>query len=110
MYQAFETAHDTAKKNIDLVVKSFGTTTKGLQAISLETTNYTKKAFEHCSATIETFSGVKSIEKALELQADYVKSVYEGFTAYTTKVGEMFNELTKEAMKPIEFATLKSAK
>ncbi len=106
MYQAFETAQETAKKNLDIAVKSFGSAAKGMQAISSETANYTKKAFEHGSSTMETLSGVKSVEKALELQADYAKSAYEGFIAYATKIGTMFTDLTKEAMKPVEFATV----
>ena len=110
MYQAFETAQESAKKNLDLAVKSFGSTTKNIQAISAETASYTKQAFEKGSNAIETLIGTKSVEKALELQADYAKSAYEGFVAHATKISSMVSELSKEAMKPVETATAKAGK
>jgi hypothetical protein len=110
MYQAFETAQETAKKNLDIATKSFGTASKSIQDISTETTNYAKKAFEHGSSTIETLVSAKSVEKALELQADYAKSAYENFVAYATKVGSMVSDLSKEAIKPVEAAVSKTGK
>jgi hypothetical protein len=110
MNQAFETAQEAAKKNLDLAVKSLSSTAKSIQDMATETTNYTKKAFEHGSSTIETLVGAKSVEKALEVQADYAKSAYEGFVAYATKLGSMVTDLSKEAIKPLEAAVSKSGK
>ncbi len=110
MYQAFETAQKTAKENLDLVMKNFGTASKSVQAITTETTDYTKKAFEQSSAAFEQIAAVKSVEKALELQASFAKSAYEGFVAYATKVGTMYTDLAKEAVKPLEASIAKAAK
>ncbi len=110
MNQAFETAQEAAKKNLDLAVKSLSSAAKSIQDITSETTNYTKKAFEHSSSTIETLVGAKSVEKALEVQADYAKSAYDGFVAYSTKVGSLLTDLSKEAIKPLEAAVSKSGK
>jgi hypothetical protein len=110
MYQAFETVQKAAKDNFDIAMKNFGTTTKGVQAITAETTDYTKKAFESNSAAVEKLVGVKSVEKALELQAEYAKSTYEGFVAFATKVGTMYTDLAKETIKPVESAISKISK
>ncbi len=110
MFQAFETVQKTAKDNLDLAVKGFGTTAKGVQAITTETADYTRSAFQQGTAALETLSGVKSVEKALELQADFVKTAYEGFVAYATKVGGLVTDLTKETMKPVEVAVAKAGK
>ena len=63
----------------------------------------------HCSEFIRacTFRrlvsyGAKSLEKAIEVQSDYVKSSYEGFVAEATKLGELYTALAKEAYKPFE--------
>ncbi len=110
MFQAFETAQKSAKDNFDLVTKSFGSTSKSLQAIGTETTDFTKKSFEQGTSAMEKLVAVKSVEKALELQAEFAKSAYEGFVAYATKVGAMYTDLAKEAMKPVEVAVAKAAK
>lgn len=90
------------KDGFDNAVKSFGVVSKGVQAIAVEVADYSKKSFEHSSATVEKLMGVKTLDKAIEVQSDYVKSAYEGYVAQMTKVGEMYVDLAKEMYKPYE--------
>jgi phasin family protein len=64
--------------------------------------DYSKKSFEEGTAALEKLFGVKSIEKAIELQTEYAKTAYEGFVAEATKIGEMYSSLAKESYKPFE--------
>jgi hypothetical protein len=94
-------------------IKAFGTapfeafttatasSTKGLQAIATETTDYSKKSFEKGRVLFEKLTGVKKIDEAIQLQSDFAKSAYEDFVAQATKIGEMYSSLAKEAFKPI---------
>ncbi|WP_150287717.1 phasin family protein [Rhabdaerophilum calidifontis] len=104
MMQAFEDFQKFGKENLDLAVKAFGAQQKGVQAIATEVADYSKKAIEAGSATFEKLAGVKTLDKAIEIQSDYAKSAYEGFVAHATKVGELVNELAKESFKPLEAA------
>ena len=79
--------------------------TKGLQTIAAETTDYSKKSFEKSRVLFEKLSGVKKIDEAIQLQSDFAKSAYEDFMAQATKIGEMYSSLTAEAFKPITVAT-----
>ena len=79
--------------------------TKGLQAIAAETTDYSKKSFEKSRAHFEKLIGVKKINEAIQLQSDFAKSAYEDFVAQATKIGEMYSSLAKEAFKPITVAS-----
>jgi len=90
------------KDNMDATLKSFGSLSKGLQAIAVEMADYTKKVFEQGTAATEKLIGAKSLEKAFEVQSDYVKTAYEGFVAEATKLGELYSDLAKEAYKPFE--------
>ena len=63
---------------------------KSAQAIAAEIADYSKKSFEESTAALEKLFGVKSIEKAIELQTEYAKTAYEGFVAEATKIGEMY--------------------
>jgi hypothetical protein len=90
------------KESIDASMNSFSTLSKGVQAIAAESVDYSKKAFEDSTATLEKLFGTKSVEKALEIQQDYMKSAYEGFVAQATKIGELYVDLAKQAYKPYE--------
>ena len=90
------------KESVDAATKSFGTFSKGAQAIAVETVDYSKKAFEEGTATLEKLFASKSVEKAMEIQQDYLKSAYESFVAQATKVGELYVDLAKEIYKPYE--------
>jgi hypothetical protein len=49
---------------------------------------------------------VKSPDKAIEVQTEYAKTVYETFVAESQKIGELYADLAKQAYKPFEdFAT-----
>jgi hypothetical protein len=90
------------KDNMDATLKSFGSLSKGLQAIAAEMADYSKKVFEQGTAATEKLIGAKSLEKAFEVQSDYAKTAYEGFVAEATKLGELYTDLAKEAYKPFE--------
>jgi hypothetical protein len=90
------------KDNVDATMRSFGALSKSWQAISVEWADYSKRVFEQSTATTEKLLGAKSLEKAVEIQSDYVKSAYEGFVAEATKLGELYSDLAREAYKPLE--------
>ena len=102
MLKNFEDFQKLGKDNVDVAMKQFGTVSKGWQAIATEYADYSKKSFEDGSAALEKLFGAKSLEKAIEVQSDYVKTAYEGFVAEATKLGELYTDLAKETYKPFE--------
>ena len=102
MLKNFEDFQKLGKDNVDVCMKQLGTVSKGWQAIATEFADYSKKSFEDGSAALEKLLGAKSLEKAIEVQSDYLKSAYEGFVAQSTKIGELYTDLAKETYKPLE--------
>jgi phasin family protein len=94
--------YEIQKENMDAAMKSFGAMSKAFQAIAVEFANYSKRSLEDHTAAAEKLMGAKSLEKAFEVQTEYVKTAYEGFIAHTTKVSELYADLAKELYKPIE--------
>jgi phasin family protein len=92
------------KDTVDATLASFGTWTKTAQAIAVEVVDYSKKSVEASAAAWEKLIGAKTIEKAMEVQNDYLKSSYEDFVAEATKLGELYVDLAREAYKPFEGA------
>ncbi len=99
-----------SKDNMDMAMESFGTMSKGMQAIAAEVADYQKKSFDEGTAAVEKLVSSKSLDKAFEAQADYAKSAYEGFVGEMTKLGEMFTDMSKDAYKPYEGVMSKLAK
>ena len=102
MLKNFEDFQKLGKDNMDTCMKQFGTVSKGWQAIATEVADYSKKSFEHSTAAMDSLLGAKSLEKAIEIQTDYVKTAYEGFVAQSSKLGELYTDLAKETYKPLE--------
>jgi len=109
MVKNFDEMQQFGRDNMDATLKSFGALSKSAQAIAVEIADYGKKMFEQGTAATEKLIGAKSLEKAIEVQSDYVKSSYEGFVAEATKLGELYADLAKEAYKPFENQFAKSA-
>jgi hypothetical protein len=111
MTPTFEDFQKTAKDNMDAAVKAFGLYTKNAQTVAAETADYAKKAYEANTAHVEKLFGVKTLDKAVELNTEFAKSAYEGFVAQSTKIGNLYADFAKEAMKPVEaaFAKVKTA-
>jgi hypothetical protein len=112
MVKNFEDLQQVSKDNIEVATKSFGDLSKSGQAIAVEVADYSKKAFADGSAAFEKLLGVKSLDKAIEVQTDYAKSAYEGFVSQATKIGELYADLAKQSYKPFEtmFAQAATAK
>ena len=96
------------KEGFEAAVRSYGDVNKGFQAVVAEVTNYSKKAFEDGTRAFEQVVGAKSVEQAIEIQSQYVKKAYDGHIAQTTKLGEMYVSLARDAFKPIQDATVKA--
>ena len=73
-----------------------------MQAIAVESTDFAKKSFEQGTAAFEKLAGVKTLDKAIELQTEFAKTSFEGFVAQATKMGELYASLAKDAYKPFE--------
>src|ERR1700738_312302 len=81
MVRNIDEVQQLGKDNMDATLKSFGALSKSLQTIAIEFADYSKRVFEQGTAASEKLLGAKSLDKAFEVQSDYLKSSYEGFVA-----------------------------
>jgi phasin family protein len=90
------------KEHLETVVASATSLQNGFQAIASAYGDYTKKSFEDTKSFVEKLSGVKSLDKALEVQTEYARSAYETFVAESQKIAGLYTDLAKQTIKPIE--------
>jgi hypothetical protein len=90
--------------NVDGSMKAVTEWQKSLQAIATEMTSYTKRSFEDSTQTFEKLMGVKSIDQVFEIQSSFAKRAYDDYMQQMGKIGGMYSEIAKEAVKPVTTA------
>lgn len=95
------------KESMEMAMTSFGAWSKSAQAIMAEVADYSKKSVEGSAAAWEKLLAAKSMDKAMQVQSEFLRSSYEDFVAEATKLGELYVDLAKETYKPFEGAIAK---
>ena len=90
------------KENLDTVVASATTLQSGMQTIATAYGDYTKKSFEDTKSFVEKLSGVKSMDKVVEVQTEFARSSVETFVAESQKIAGLYSDLAKQTFKPFE--------
>src|SRR6266852_2794147 len=68
-----------SKKQVDAALAAANCLSVDFQTLATAYGNYTKKSFEDTKAFVEKLSGVRSLEKAVEIQTEFAKQAYETF-------------------------------
>ena len=90
------------KEHLETVAASASNMQHGVQAIATAYGDYAKKSFEETKSFVEKLSSVKSLDKAVEAQAEFARSAYETFVAETQKIAGLYTDLAKQTFKPLE--------
>ncbi len=107
MFKNMEDMQQFGKDQLEAAKVSASALTKGFQQIATETGDFSKKSLEASNGLFEKLAGVKTLDKAIEVQSEFAKSAYESFVAQATKMGELYTAIAKEAYKPVEDAFAK---
>jgi phasin family protein len=73
-----------------------------LQTIANAYGDYTKKSLEETRSFVEQLTSVRSLDKAIEIQAEFAKHACETFLADSQKIWELYSELAKQIFKPLQ--------
>ncbi len=104
MIKNFDDVQKLSQQNLDAGMRTITEWNKGWQTIAAEMGDYSKRSFEEGTQTIEKLTGARSIEQAMEIQADFAKRAYEDYMAQWSKIGNLYAGFAREAMKPVERA------
>lgn len=74
----------------------------GIQTIANAYGDYTKKSFQETCSFVEKLTGVRSLDQAIEIQAEFARQAYETFLAESQKICELYSEVAKQIFKPWE--------
>ncbi len=90
------------KPQVDAALAAANCLSVDFQTLATAYGNYTKKSFEDTKAFVEKLSGVRSLEKAVEVQTEFARQAYETFVTESQKIRELYSGLAKQSLKPFE--------
>ena len=91
-----------SKENIDVALKSADAVSKGMQAMAVEAVDYSKRSFDAGGAAVEKLIAAKSLDKAVEVQSEIVRSAYEEYVGQVARMSEIVTDMAKSAYQPYE--------
>jgi len=97
------------KPQVDAALAAANCPSVDFQTLATAYGNYTKKSFEDTKAFVEKLSGVRSLEKAVEIQTEFAKQAYETFVTESQKIRELYSGLAKQSLKPFESLVAKKS-
>src|SRR5258707_5213005 len=71
-----------------------------MQTIANAYSDYTRKSLEETTSFVEKLTGMRSLDKAIEIQAEFAKQAYETFVAESQRICELYSELARQIFKP----------
>ena len=71
-----------------------------LQTIANAYRDDTRKSFEDFGSFFEQLSGVRSLDKAMEVQTEFVKRAYESSVVESRKIRELHSKLARQTFEP----------
>lgn len=90
-----------SKENMEAFVASATATTKGFEALSARAVAFSKAAVENHMAATKAIMSSKSVQEAMERQAEYARSSFDTYVAEMNKVTELLSGMTRDAAKPL---------
>ena len=92
---------DLTRGNVEAFVASSKIAAKGVETLSQDAAEYSRKSFEGASAALKSFAEVKSATDFFKLQGDYARSAFDAAVAESARVSETVLKLAGEVAEPI---------
>jgi len=92
---------DFQKESLNALMASAGAFTKGLETLTAESASFSKSAFEETVATAKAASAAKTLQEAIELNNDFVKTSVEKNLGQINKVADIWASTAKGTVEPL---------
>lgn len=98
----FDQMQKLTRDGMDVAMRSLGAVSTGAQAAAAQTADYAKRSFEQSSHATERLMGTRTLDAAMQVQAEFLRTSYEGLVSQATRMGELASNTAKEALAPVE--------
>lgn len=99
--KAIEELSDIAKGNVEALVESSKIAAKGFENLGQEAVDYSRKSFEKATASLKSFSTVKTPTEFFQLQSQLFSSSFDELTKEAAKSSEALIKLAGDVASPL---------
>lgn len=99
--KAIEELGELTKGNYEAMVESSKIAAKGVETLSQEAVEFSRKSFEKSTATFKSFAAVKSPAEFFQLQSELLSATFDSFATQAAKNSEKFLKLAGDVSQPI---------
>ncbi len=99
--EGVSTVADFQKEAMDALMASAGAFAKGVEKLASEQTAFTKAAFEDTVANAKAAASAKSVQEAIDLNGEFVRTTVEKNLGQVNKVAELWITSAKETVEPL---------
>ncbi len=96
-----EEVADLTRGNVEAFVASSKVAAKGVETLSQEAAEYSRKSFEEASTALKSLAEVKSATDFFKLQGDYARAAFDNAVAESARFSETMLKLAGEVAEPI---------
>jgi len=69
------------------------------QTIAMAYGDYTRKSFEQTRSFVEKLAGVRSLDKAIEIQTEFARQAYETFVQESQRICDLYSGLARQTIE-----------
>jgi len=92
---------ELGRGNVEALVASSKLAAKGVETLSQDAANYSRKSFEDATAVFKSFADVKSATDFFKLQGDFARSAFDSAVAESARVSESVLKLAGDVAEPL---------
>lgn len=92
---------ELGRGNVEAIVASSKVAAKGVETMSQDAANYSRKSFEDATAVFKSFTDVKSATDFFKLQGDFARSAFDSAVAESARVSENVLKLAGDVAEPL---------
>ncbi len=92
---------ELTRGNVDALVASSKVAAKGVETMSQDAANFSRKSFEQATAAFKSFTDVKSATDFFKLQGDFARSAFDSAVAESARVSENALKLAGDVAEPL---------
>ena len=99
--KVIEELAELGRGNVEAIVASSKVAAKGVEGLSQDAANYSRKSFEDASVAFKSFADVKSATDLFKLQGDFARSAFDAAVAQSARVSENMLKLAGDVAEPL---------
>ena len=92
---------DLTRGNVEAIVASSKVAAKGVETLSQEAAEYSRKSFEDASAALKSIVEVKSATDLFKLQGDFARAAFDSAVAESARLSETMLKIAGDVAEPI---------